>query len=136
MVADRLFQYRALQCVIALGGLVPVACGVGGVVMGPLMIPDTMAQPTDLDSHWRYLSGLLIAIGLGFWSTIPHIAQTGPRLRLLAGIVIVGGVGRLVSLLTVGKPSAVMVFALLMELVVTPSVAAWQCRLAKNDGST
>ena len=47
----------------------------------------------------------------------------------LAGIVVLGGVGRLVSLLSIGSPSPAMLAALVMELIVTPGLALWQYRV-------
>jgi predicted MFS family arabinose efflux permease len=88
----------------------------------------------DLDSHFRYLSGLLLAIGVGFVSTIPRIETHGDRFRLLSGIVVVGGIGRLLSLPTVGPLSPVMTAALVMELIVTPGLAVWQMRVARAEG--
>ena len=85
---------------------------------------------TDLDSRFRYLSGLLLAIGLGFASTIPSIEAHGGRFRLLTCIVVAGGMARLWSLLSVGSPSPVMLAALAMELLVTPGLAVWQIRIA------
>jgi hypothetical protein len=84
----------------------------------------------DLDSHFRYLSGLLLAVGIGFVSTIPRIETHGGRFRLLTGIVVVGGIGRLASLLAAGPPSSMMIAALGMELLVTPGLAIWQSRVA------
>ena len=123
---------RALQWAVAIGSAVPVAGGLAGIIHGPLMIPGPAQYTYAFDSHWRYLSGLLLAIGLGFWSTIPKIAQRGEPFRLLAGLVFVGGLARLVSLLAVGAPSRAMLFALAMELGVTPALALWQYRLAKH----
>jgi hypothetical protein len=85
----------------------------------------------DLDSHFRYLSGLLLAIGVGFVSTIPRIETHGGRFRLLTGIVVMGGIGRLLSLLAIGMPSSAMIAALGMELLVTPGLAIWQRRVAR-----
>jgi hypothetical protein len=90
------------------------------------MVDAVAAGAADLDSHFRYLSGLLLAIGLGFASTIPHIEIRGRRFRLLAGIVVLSGVGRLVS---IGSPSPAMLAALVMELIVTPGLALWQYRV-------
>jgi hypothetical protein len=88
----------------------------------------------DLDSHFRYLSGLLLGIGIGYASTIPRIETHGGRFQLLTGIVVVGGVGRAVSLLTTGAPSPAMLAAVMMELIVTPGLAFWQHRVARKAG--
>jgi hypothetical protein len=85
-----------------------------------------------MDSHYRYLSGLLLGIGLGFWITIPNIEREGHRFRLLAAIVVLGGIGRVWSLLIVGVPDRPMLFGLIMELAVTPMLAFWQYRIAKE----
>ena len=130
MNASSDFSRRALQVCVALGGLVPVAAGFAGVALGPHLASGVGAVSAPLDSHFRYLSGLLLGIGLGFWSTIPAIEQRRPRFLLLSGIVVIGGLARLFSLLQVGAPDAPMLFGLAMELVVTPALALWQARLA------
>ena len=124
-VAER----RLLQGAIAIAALVPVTAGLAVMVAGPAgLIPDARGAGTDVDSHMRYLSGLLFAIGLAFWSTVPRLESHGPRFRLLACLVFVGGLGRLASLILVGLPSAGMIAALVMELVVTPLLALWRER--------
>lgn len=115
---------RSLQIVVAVLALVPVGAGLAGVLLGPAMVAATTSVP--LDSHYRYLSGLLLAIGLGFWSCIPKIEQSTGRFRLLSAIVFAGGLGRAVSLETVGLPDVPMLFGLIMELAVTPALCLWQ----------
>jgi hypothetical protein len=46
--------------------------------------------------------------------------------------VVIGGIGRLVSLYAIGPPSLVMLTALVMELIVTPGLAVWQYRVART----
>ncbi len=123
-------ERRALQILVAVGCIVPLAAGAAGVLLGPVMM-DAAAAPA-LDSHYRYLSGLLLAIGIGFASTIPKIESQGARFRLLTLIVVVGGVGRAVSAAAVGFPHGAMAAALVMELVVTPGLALWQHRIARK----
>jgi hypothetical protein len=122
-------ERRSLQIVVAAGSVVPIGAGAAGMLMGPRMLDDGVLGSGDLDSHFRYLSGLLLAIGLGYASTVPRIETHGRRFRLLTGIVIVGGIGRLLSLLSVGVPSAPAVAALVLELLVTPCLALWQRRI-------
>ena len=85
-----------------------------------------------LDSHVRYLSGLLLAIGVAFWTTVPAIERRGDRFRLLTALVVTGGLGRLLGVVLRGWPPASMVFGLAMELVVTPLLCWWQWRLSRH----
>jgi Domain of unknown function (DUF4345) len=125
---------RLLQLAVAIGGLVPVGAGLAGILMGPGMVVEAAGPSLPLDSHFRYLSGLLLAIGLGFWSTIRDIERQGGRFRLLTAVVVLGGLGRLWSLMAMGMPDAPMLFGLFMELGVTPLLALWQFRLAHRGG--
>ena len=36
-----------------------------------------------MNSHYNYLSGLLMGIGLGFWTTVPGIEGKTTRFQLL-----------------------------------------------------
>ena len=123
-------ERRLLQGAVAIAGLVPVSAGAAGVLLGVAMMPGAAATAHDLDSHLRYLSGLLLGIGLVFWSRVPAI-EKGPGLfRVLAAIVVVGGLARLLGVLLAGSLSLPMQLALVMELVVTPLLAVWQARVA------
>lgn len=124
-------ERRALQAVILAGGCVPVGAGLIGILAGPGAFAAAEASPT-LSSHVAYLSGLLLAIGLGFWSCIPRVEVRGHRIRLLAAIVVVGGLARLLALATTGVPQTPHLLALVMELGVTPGIALWQARVASR----
>jgi hypothetical protein len=124
-------EKRLLQFAVALGSLVPIGAGADGIVLGPEMV-DAGQVPLSADSHYRYLSGLLLAIGIAFASTIPTIERRTARFRLLTAIVVIGGLGRLVSLVVRGYPDRPMLFALAMELIVTPALALWQARVARH----
>lgn len=138
MVSER----RLLQIVIALAGLVPVVGGLAGVVLGAAAfggagVADGASVGRDLDavtldSHVRYLSGLLLGIGVTFWRLIPTIERRTAIVRVLTAIVVIGGVARLIGLMLDGQPSTVMMFALAMELVVTPLICLWQGRVARG----
>ena len=121
----------ALRVVVVLGGIVPVTAGLAGVLEGSSMTGGAAVDPA-LDSHVRYLSGLLLAIGIGFWSTVPAIERQGARFRLLTAIVVCGGLGRLFGVLLHGAPPVSMLLGLVMELVVTPALCLWQFSFEKR----
>jgi hypothetical protein len=122
---------RLLQVTVAIGGVVPVLAGAGGVFLGLPMLDNSAAENINLSSHYCYLSGILMAIGFGFWSTIPAIETKTSRFQLLTALVFIGGLGRLYALVKDGAPNDAMLFGLMMELIVTPLLALWQSKLAR-----
>jgi Domain of unknown function (DUF4345) len=124
-------ERRLLQLAVALGCVVPLLAGSAGIVQGPAMLHgEGSGGSADLDSHFRYLSGLLLAIGIGFATCVPRIDRKTARFRLLALLVFIGGLGRLVSYAVVGGPGPGHVFGLGMELVTVPLLVLWQGRVA------
>lgn len=128
-------EKRLLQATVAIASLVPLSMGLSSIVEGPAILKGVGAPaPTDLDSHFRYLSGLLLGIGLAFLACIPAIERRATLFRALSLIVVAGGLSRLVSLVLVGTPSAGHQFGLIMELVVVPLIMVWQGRVAARHG--
>lgn len=126
-------ERRLLQAAVALGCAVPLLAGSVGMMHGPEMLNGVGdGSPADLDSHFRYLSGLLLAIGLAFATCVPGIERKTGRFRLLAFLVFVGGLGRLHSLWSIGMPGGGHVFGLAMELVAVPLLVLWQARIAAS----
>jgi hypothetical protein len=111
-------ERRLLQICISVAALVPVAGGISGVIYGG-------------DSQFRYLSGVLAAIGIAYWTTVPDIEREGDRFALLTLLVVAGGFCRAVGMLIAGPPGLAMTAALIMELVVTPLLYLWQTRIAR-----
>ena len=130
-------EKKALQVAMAIACLVPLLAGFAGMFMGPAEVRGVggaagAAVPIDLDSHFRYLSGLLFGVGIGFLSCIPNVEAKGGRVRLLGCIVAIGGLARLISLGVNGKPGIEHQLALSMELGVVPVLTIWQARLARR----
>ena len=126
-------ERRALQVAILLAGIVPVFGGGSGVFRGEAAFGPWAGAGED--SQMRYLSGLLLAIGLAFWACVPTIERRGEIVRLLTAVVLVGGLARLGGLLAVGDPGRLR-WALVMELVVTPLLCLWQARVSRLGAAT
>ena len=124
-------EKRVLQAVVALACLVPLSAGSTGVLRGAAWLAQGDV-PVDLDSHFRYVSGIFLGVGIAFASCIHAIETKGARLRMLVAFVVAGGLARLFSLIEVGTPGFGMQFGLVMELAVTPLLALWQRSFARR----
>ena len=124
-------ERKLLQQTTAVLGLIPVGVAVWHIIFGPAVVDPRFVEG-PFASHFRYLSGLLLAIGLLFWSTVPGIEYKANRFRVLTLIVFVGGLSRLLGLLMTGLPGLAMLGGLAMELVITPLLCLWQARVASK----
>ncbi|MEO7692169.1 MAG: DUF4345 domain-containing protein [Sphingomonas sp.] len=125
-------EKRLLQAIIAAACLVPLITGGWSILQGPGFLGHPPVIPVDLDSHFRYISGIFFAVGIAFASCVPRIEIKGSRFRLLGALVIMGGLSRIVSLIAVGVPSKGHLFAFVMELGVVPLLMLWQAAFAKR----
>ena len=123
-------ERKLLQQTVAIVATVPVATGLYGVLFGQALTGDAVS--ISAESHFRFLSGLLLGIGLCFWSTLPGIEANTGRFRFLTLLVVIGGLARLVGLALTGLPSLFMVGGLILELVVAPFLCLWQTRIANR----
>jgi hypothetical protein len=129
-------QRLCLQFVMILACLIPIGAGLAGSLLGSRMIDKVGMGMSEAgisqDSQFRYLSGLLLAVGLCFLSLVPKIERAGAAMRLLTFIVFIGGLARLVGVISFGLPSRPMLGGLTMELAVTPLLCLWQMNLARR----
>jgi len=122
----------ALQLSVALLACVPILVGLTGILRGLDPFDAQAGLSRSGDSHVRYLSGVMLAIGLGYWSTVPRIEVQGSRFRLLTALVLTGGLARLYALVLLGLPALGMIAGLGMELLVAPGLACWRESLERR----
>lgn len=127
-----MIEKRLLQAVVAVACLLPLIVGGAGVLHGPAPFGRLAEVPLDLDSHFRYISGIFFATGLGFLSCIPDIEHKGARFRLLGALIVVGGLSRGLSVLAVGAPSTGHLLGLAMETLVVPLLMLWQAGFSRR----
>jgi hypothetical protein len=125
------YEKRLLQLVLLVVSLIPLSAGFMGVWKGPAFF-DIAGAPTSADSHMRYLSGLLLGIGLLVWWIVPRVEQRNGVFATITAIVFVGGLSRLWSRVEVGQPDATMSAALFIELALTPALYFWHLRIVRK----
>lgn len=109
-----------LPNLIRLAAIIPITAGLAGVVTGAGFLSEPAGPATA--SHLRYLSGLLLGLGLvALWC-----AQALPERRgvfsLVCAVVVLGGVARALGWVVDGAPPWPHRLALLMELGVVPAL--------------
>ena len=120
-------ERRCLQFAIVLAACVPIYGGLTGVVEGARAFGAWPGPAAD--SHMRYLSGLLLAIGLVYLGCVPAVERRSTVIRTLTALVLAGGLSRLAGLFLAGDPGS-MRWTLAMELGVAPALCLWQMRVA------
>lgn len=102
------------------------------MLVGSKTLPgDTSQLSATADSEYRFVNPFWFATAPVIWSAIPHIEQRTGLLRRLTAVVFVGGLARLVSWRTSGRPHTVFIAATLLELVGVPAVMVWQSHVAR-----
>ena len=121
-----------LRIVTILIGLVPLFLGVTGILYGAAEHTGGEAVSTALDSQYRYLAGVYIAVGLMILWSAGDIRGRANFLRFGLLAWFIGGLARAVSWLTVGEPASWQVSGMIVELVVPVLLLLWQKRVLKR----
>jgi hypothetical protein len=123
-------EKRLLQGTVFLLAIIPILAGGAGILLGPDIYLNNLAYTRSFDSHFHYLSGLLFAVGMGYWVCVPHIELKHGAITILTLIVFIGGLSRMSIIPIDGFPGWGMSLALLLEVVITPLLWVWQTHLA------
>jgi hypothetical protein len=117
-----------LSALALLTGAMDVILGVAG--QANIGVGTAAAAPVDpvLDSQVRFLGAIWLGLGAIQLVCLRDLHRYGAILQLCFAIVLLGGIGRTLSLLQVGQPvsgvgSAFVAVALIIELLLVP--LAW-----------
>ena len=121
-------ERKLLQIAVAFAGLVGVGFGLAGVVFGTAFVD--IFDDGAIDSSVRFFKGMLLAIGLIYWSCIPQIERRGEQISLLTFILVLGTLSRLLSVVGHGVPTLGIVANLIAGLILVPLLWLWQRHIA------
>lgn len=126
-------QGLALQLVVGIISTIPIFVGLNGIFSGPSMLEKAYKYPVQVESHFRYLSGIAVGMGLLLLRSLPKIDRDGSDLRRVALLIFIGGLGRLWSLLALGLEFEFsLVMVTLTELLLFPFLCLWQNQVQKT----
>lgn len=120
---------RLLIGVLAILGVVPVATGTMGMVLGPAGAPGGAATTASVDSEYRFVNLFWTAAGALLWWSLRDADKRSQVTQSVLALAAAGGVPRLLSWRRTGEPHVVFKGALVLELVVVPLVLVWHRRV-------
>ena len=122
-------QRTLLQIAVAIAGFIGVSFGLAGVVFG-IAFTDMFDDGT-VDSSVRFYKGMLLAIGLIYWSCIPEIERRGERISLVTLILVCGAASRLMAVIGHGVANLGVLLSLTAGLILVPLLWLWQRHVAQ-----
>ncbi len=125
---------RPLQIVSAIMGTVPVITGLVQMmgIHDPLYASLNLPADATLDSNMRFLAGVWLGLGLASWWLVPRITEQTVLFRFLWLMIFLGGIGRLVSMVSVGMPLTPLIAFTALEILGAPLFVYWQHRVVQN----
>jgi hypothetical protein len=123
---------RPLQITTAVLGLIPLATGMISMlgIDDPVYASVGLPRNPLLDSNLRFFGGLWAGVGVAMLWLVPSIERQGVLFRSIWGAIFLGGVGRLLSMISVGAPPVQFVGFTALEIVGAPLFVYWQHRVA------
>lgn len=121
---------RVLRWLALVTGVACAAIGLVHLVWGLASVPGEIGAGATVDSRERFYNAIFIGYGLAWIWAARQSPLAVVTIRWLAGILLLGGIGRLLSLLVSGQPHWFQLVLTVVELVL-PSVYLGLSRAAE-----
>lgn len=115
---------RVLQVILAFVGAILLISGFLGVLppgisnqFYEISLNNSMSGNIILDSNYRFYTGLSIGLGLVMFWIIPTIEKEKKVLRIISLLIFMGGLGRVISMITFGIPQPLFILFTGFELL-------------------
>ncbi|MFI7120768.1 DUF4345 domain-containing protein [Amycolatopsis sp. NPDC049868] len=111
---------RLLKALMLIMGIACVAIGVFHFALGVDSVPGEASAGPTVDSRERYYGAIFLGYGLA-WIWAARRSPISPTaVRWLAGVFLLGGAGRLLSLAVHGEPHWFQIALTVIELALPP----------------
>jgi hypothetical protein len=101
-------------------GIACVVIGLVHVLLGNASIPGESSADATIDSLGRFFGAIFAGYGLAWLWVVRQAPIPATAVRWLAGVFVLGAVGRLLSLAARGWPDGFQVVLTVVELVLPP----------------
>lgn len=113
-----------LQVVLGLFSVIPLAFAALGLVSGMAGADPATPVSAAIDNQYRYMSGVYVLVSFLLWYAIPKIETHFRLISFICAALVIGGLGRLVSYLTVGPGTPQQWAGMFIELG-SPILLVW-----------
>ena len=122
-----------LQVITGVLGVIPVVTGLFGMfgLSDPIYASAGLPANVLLDSNLRFFGGVWLGLGLAMFWLVPKIEKQTILFRAIWGMIFLGGVGRLISMLLQAPPPIPFIGFTILEIAGAPIFVLWQACLAK-----
>ncbi|MFK3735178.1 DUF4345 domain-containing protein [Streptomyces sp. NPDC088090] len=128
----RTVRGKTLRALCWAMGIAAVAIGLLHVLGGNAVIPGAQDAGATIDSLGRFFGAIFAGYGLAWIRAARQTPVPAAAVRVLAGVFLLGGLGRLLSIAVAGRPQGFQLVLMALELALPP-VYFW---LAGADGAT
>jgi uncharacterized protein YjeT (DUF2065 family) len=124
---------RGLQIATGLLAAIPVLTGIITMfgLSDPIYAAAKIPANALLDSNLRFFGGVWLGLGLALYWLIPSIERQTVLFRVVWGMIFLGGIGRLLSMVFLGAPPLPFVGFTALEIIGPPFFIWWQARLER-----
>jgi hypothetical protein len=114
--------------------MVPVVTGIIGLfgISDPLYASAHLPANALVDSNLRFFSGVWLGFGVAMLWIVPRIEKEAAVFRVLWGMIFVGGIGRLISMLALSAPPMAFIGFTGLEIIGAPLFVFWQTQIAER----
>jgi hypothetical protein len=92
--------------------------------------PDGLPELPVLDSNLRFFGGMGVGLGVALLWLIPAIEKHTTLFRVIWLCALAGGIGRIISAVTVGAPPTPILIFTAIEVPGVPLLIYWQTQVA------
>lgn len=121
-----------LQIVLGLLSLIPLVLGIQNIGGGAAGLAGEPVAAV-LDNQFRYLSTFYLGLTFLIWWMLPNIERHKVPVRILIGVIFLGGLARAYSMMQVGHPGQQLYVGMIIEFALI-LVIPWQAMVAKRAG--
>jgi hypothetical protein len=116
-------------------GVVAVVFGSLTVLTVGALIPGVGDFPASVDSELRFYGAWYAGAGVVVLRSVRHIESEGRLVRAVCATLVLAALGRVLSIVSVGRPHTLFVVLMVIEFAIPIVVLPWQAAVARRADS-